>query len=248
MKTYAVKDVFDTVQGEGTRAGCRSIFVRFAGCNLWDGNPDHRNVGKGACAKWCDTDFANGTPVDAKKLEHMMSAFWPRPSDSSNGQYVERWCVLTGGEPLLQVDEDLLDLLQESGWMVAIETNGTIEPKFQLDMVDLLTCSPKRGGELALTFCDELKVVLPGSTEIPWADEELLALAKKLKHPVTCFVQPMDPIDPSVVQSSYLHPRSGEEVNGKATYSANAARCVEFVRAHPEWRVGMQLHKYLRVP
>lgn len=247
MKSYAIRDVFLTVQGEGTRAGGKSVFVRFAGCNLWDGDPAHRHLGKGACAKWCDTDFAKGTSTTLDKLVTIMGNLWPRAIG-------ERWCVLTGGEPLLQVDQALIDALRNEGWSVAIETNGSVEPKFKLDTVQIVTCSPKRGAELKLTACHELKVVLPGDPDQPWSDEELEALGFAL-HPTNGrFVQPQDPTDPLAVQETYLHPLAmhphpAEMVDKwKGEFEANVRRCLDFVRTHPTWRVGVQMHKYLRVP
>jgi organic radical activating enzyme len=241
---YSIKDVFLTVQGEGSRAGEQSVFVRFSGCNLWDGIPEHRHLGKGACARWCDTDFAHGQQTELKKLLHVMDALWPKPL--SGGM---RWCVLTGGEPLLQVESVLLLRLRDAGWRIAIETNGSVVPKFEMEQVDLLTCSPKRGSTVVLPFCDELKVVLPGDAESAWTDAELLELADRLTAPAGCFVNPQDPIDPSKVQSTFLHPAPGAlpgPTQGEA-FKANVQRCLEFVRANPEWRVGVQMHKYLQV-
>jgi organic radical activating enzyme len=238
MKMYGIKEIFDTLQGEGTRAGARSVFVRFAGCNLWSGDPAHRQIGRGACARWCDTDFAHGEGMTADQILKKMGELWPGDG--------ERWCVLTGGEPLLQLDSDLVVALRNEKWQIAIETNGTILPKFPLNEVSHVALSPKRSDMLiVLEFCDELKVVLPGDDESPWTDAELLVLADRLRA-LDLFVQPQDPIDHRKVQVSYLH---GEDTSmyGKQ-YRENLKRCIDFVKAHPDWRLGLQTHKFANLP
>jgi organic radical activating enzyme len=115
--TYSVREVFDTLQGEGGRAGARSVFVRFTGCNLWSGLPDKRSLGRGACAAWCDTNFVSGEKMTAMELEYRMSLEWPKGPDQVGRR--GRWCVITGGEPTLQLDEELVDLLHAEGWYIA---------------------------------------------------------------------------------------------------------------------------------
>jgi len=243
MTTYSIREVFNTLQGEGARAGARSVFVRFSGCNLWDGNPDHRDKGKGACARWCDTDFFQGMKMTAEQLLAKMDEQWPAAEGTP------RWCVLTGGEPLLQLDSALVCLLRDEGWRIAVETNGSM-PFKELDVVDVvshLTVSPKRGAPLVLKYADELKVVLPGDEAQPWTDSELHALADQLA-PMDLFVQPQDPIDSRHVQVSFLHGDKYRMDVGQAQYAANVERCIAFVKRNPHWRLGLQQHKMVNLP
>lgn len=244
MKTYSVNSVWDTLQGEGVRAGARSVFLRFSGCNLWDGNPEHRHLGRGACSRWCDTAFANGHPMTAGAILQAMNACWP------GGGNAPRWCVVTGGEPLLQLDEPLLSALVAAGWHVAVETNGSVPFKKGAEaLVSHLAVSPKRGAPVVLARCDELKVVLPGDVEEPWQDSELEALAARL-CPKQCFVQPQDSIDPSKVQTSVLQGNLGAPAGSvhHVRYANTVTDCIDFVKRNTSWRVGVQLHKLLALP
>lgn len=244
--SYSVREVFSTLQGEGGRAGARSVFVRFTGCNLWDGLPEHRLQGKGACAKWCDTDFARGEKVSTEELLARMDKEWPSPPMEG------RWCVLTGGEPLLQLDTDLVAALHKADWRVAIETNGTVLKTDVLHSVDWVCVSPKLGSELKVWGGQELKVVLPGEADgFGWTDEQLLNMEKGGTFE-RLYVQPMDPIDPRFVQVSFLHPNAGPEwaESQRLTrfYKDNLARCIRFVLKHPTWRLGLQQHKFVDLP
>lgn len=241
MKNYAIKEVFDTLQGEGSRAGGRSVFLRFAGCNLWDGLPENRVHGKGACARWCDTSFAQGEKQTAEQILARLESCWPKRNND------ERWVVISGGEPLLQLDEALAQSIKDAGWKIALETNGSVPAKDGvLYAISLLTVSPKRHGGLVLSRADELKVVLPGDTEKPWTDDELNALDMQL-CPSHLYVQPQDPIDSTRVQASYLH-NNAESHGLSAQYQANVDRCLAFVSAHPAWRVSIQTHKLINIP
>lgn len=253
--TYAIKSVFATLQGEGIHTGRRACFVRFAGCNLWNGIPgEDRNKGKGACAQWCDTDFRNGEKMTADELECAMDMAYPKVKDG-----LKRFCVLTGGEPTLQLDIDLINLLHQNGWEIAIETNGTndpIEDKLHvLDFVDHVAVSPKlmadgtvpklaidinRLWEMDLTT--ELKVVLPGHVEgaKDWTNK-LLHELEAWGNWDAKFVQPMDPVDPAFVEVSTL--KSGANDNGM--HAAYIARCLDVVAMNPTWRVGLQTHKFM---
>lgn len=249
---YSINEVFVTVQGEGHHAGRKAVFVRFAGCNMWDGNPDHRAKGKGACAKWCDTDFLKGKKTDLNMLVQTMTLAWGQHG------YVP-FCVLSGGEPALQVDIHLLRELEL--WDIAIETNGTIQlPGFRKLWV---TLSPKlmADGKLPklanLHRIDELKIILPGSTVVGhgWSDDQLnevfdWAEERGCQH---FYVQPMDPVDPSKVDVTLLR-RNYDRTNGKlrgllnASWKFNIERCYGFVIANPEWRISAQTHKMLNLP
>ena len=152
--SYAVKEVFLTLQGEGANAGARAVFVRFAGCNLWTGREADR---VSAVCKFCDTDFVGmdgtggGRFADANALADAVATEWGEGAD-------KRFVVLTGGEPMLQVDAALVDALHARGFRIAIETNGTlaVEPG-----IDWVCVSPKAGSDVVQTSGDELKLVWP---------------------------------------------------------------------------------------
>lgn len=152
---YAVKEIFYTLQGEGRNAGRAAVFCRFAGCNLWSGREADRAA---AVCTFCDTDFVGidgiggGRFATASDLARAVAAAW---RGASTGQ---RLVVLTGGEPLLQVDAALITALHAEGFEVAVETNGTIAPPPGLDWICV---SPKAGSTLAVTGGDELKLVFP---------------------------------------------------------------------------------------
>jgi 7-carboxy-7-deazaguanine synthase (Cx14CxxC type) len=153
--TYSVKEMFYTLQGEGANAGRPAVFCRFAGCNLWTGREEDR---ASAVCQFCDTDFVGtdgdggGKFASAQELAQTIAGFWPR-SDAKN-----RFVVLTGGEPLLQVDAALIEALHAEHFFIAVETNGTIAPP---PGIDWLCVSPKAGSTLAVTAGQELKLVYP---------------------------------------------------------------------------------------
>ncbi|UNK78317.1 7-carboxy-7-deazaguanine synthase [Sphingopyxis granuli] len=162
--SYAVKEIFLTLQGEGARSGRRAVFCRFAGCNLWTGREVDRT--KAVC-RFCDTDFVGtdgtlgGKYADAATLATAIARSWGEARD-------RRYVVLTGGEPMLQVDRALIDALHGEGFTIAIETNGTLPvPR----AIDWICVSPKAGSELVQTSGDELKLVWPQ----PGSDVERLA-------------------------------------------------------------------------
>jgi 7-carboxy-7-deazaguanine synthase (Cx14CxxC type) len=151
---YAVKEIFKTLQGEGAHSGRAAVFCRFTGCNLWSGREADR---ASAVCTFCDTDFVGmdgtggGRFTSAADLADAIEREW---DGSSFGRYV----VLTGGEPLLQVDEALVEALHERGFEVGVETNGTQLPPSGLDWICV---SPKSGSELVLREGNELKLVYP---------------------------------------------------------------------------------------
>lgn len=152
--SYAVKEVFLTLQGEGVNAGARAVFVRFAGCNLWSGREADR---ASAVCRFCDTDFVGidgtggGRFADADALADAVAAEWGAGTE-------RRFVVLTGGEPMLQVDAALVAALHARDFRIAIETNGTlaVEPG-----IDWVCVSPKAGSSVVQTRGDELKLVWP---------------------------------------------------------------------------------------
>ena len=161
---YAVKEIFLTLQGEGGQAGRTAVFCRFAGCNLWSGREADR---ASAQCGFCDTDFVGtdgtrgGSYASARALAEAITDEW-----GSGRQH--RFVVLTGGEPLLQADRPLLDVLHERGFVIAVETNGTIEAPAGLDWICV---SPKAGTELRVRSGQELKLVYPQ----PGAPPEMFA-------------------------------------------------------------------------
>jgi 7-carboxy-7-deazaguanine synthase len=152
---YSVKEIFYTLQGEGAETGRPAVFCRFAGCNLWSGREADR---ASALCRFCDTDFVGvdgtggGRFATAEALAEAVAAAWP------DGAAGARFTVLTGGEPLLQVDEALVAALHRAGFTIAVETNGTLPPPAGIDW---LCVSPKAGAPLAVTTGDELKLVIP---------------------------------------------------------------------------------------
>ena len=176
--TYAVKEMFLTLQGEGMQAGRRAVFIRFAGCNLWSGR--ERDRAEAQC-RFCDTDFvgtdgAEGGRYDRETLAGRAAALW--------GESDGAMAVITGGEPLLQLDEALIDALHARGFRIAVETNGTVSAP---PGIDWLCVSPKAGTEVVQRSGDELKLVWPQAGIDPAG-----LLAWDFRH---FLVQPMDCAD-----------------------------------------------------
>jgi 7-carboxy-7-deazaguanine synthase len=181
--TYAVKEIFYTLQGEGANAGRPAVFLRFSGCNLWTGRERDRDQGPGGCSRWCDTDFVGtdgtggGKFRTAAELARAVEIHWPREFTQHSTPFV----VCTGGEPLLQLDTPLLEALTSAGFSVAVETNGTLEPP---SGPLWLTVSPKANAPLRVTRGDELKLVFP---QVGAEPERFADLAFK-----QFFLQPLD--------------------------------------------------------
>ncbi len=177
--SYAVKEIFYTLQGEGAQAGRAAVFCRFAGCNLWTGREADRPA---AQCQFCDTDFVGvdgpggGKFESAEALASAVERAWPK--DKQMGR---RFVVCTGGEPLLQLDANLIDALHALGFEIAVETNGTVAAPAG---VDWLCVSPKSGTELVQRNGDELKLIYPQAGMDPM-DFEILPF----RH---FFLQPMD--------------------------------------------------------
>jgi 7-carboxy-7-deazaguanine synthase (Cx14CxxC type) len=152
--SYAVKEIFKTLQGEGAQAGRAAVFCRFSGCNLWSGREEDRAT---AACRFCDTDFVGMDGTDGGRyaasddLAAAIERVWEGPRD-------HRFVVLTGGEPLLQVDCALIEALHARGFEIALETNGTIELPAGIDWVCV---SPKTPDELKVRKGHELKLVYP---------------------------------------------------------------------------------------
>ena len=177
---YAVKEIYYTLQGEGANTGRAAVFCRFAGCNLWSGREEDRSS---AVCKFCDTDFfgvdgpGGGHFASAVDLAHAVKEKWP----DHGSAHAKPFLVCTGGEPLLQLDDDLVNALHDQGFEVAIETNGT---KISPPAVDWVCVSPKAGSDLVLKTGNELKLVYPQLGAEPDLFEGL-----RFDH---FFLQPMD--------------------------------------------------------
>jgi 7-carboxy-7-deazaguanine synthase len=211
--SYAVKEMFLTLQGEGVQAGRRAVFLRFAGCNLWSGREQDR---ASAICRFCDTDFVGtdglggGRFAEAGALADAALGFWGARSE---GRYI----VLTGGEPMLQIDDALVDALHGRGFTIAVESNGTLPAHPGIDWVCI---SPKAGSDVVQRSGDELKLVWPqpgvGHSLADVAEMEAWSFAHHL-------IQPLD----------------------DARAADNARAAIELVMERPMWRLTVQAHKYL---
>lgn len=210
--SYAVKEMFLTLQGEGVQAGRRAVFARFAGCNLWSGLEKDRAT---AVCQFCDTDFVGmdgeggGRFQNAAAFGAAVAAKWGEGNDA-------RFVVLTGGEPMLQVDDALIDALHDAGFEIAIESNGTLAVPRAIDWICI---SPKAGSETVQRSGDELKLVWPQSGS-DWKAMQDWDFANHL-------LQPMD---------ARLDQAANDE---------NLAQAIAFVQTHPKWRLSLQTHKIL---
>jgi 7-carboxy-7-deazaguanine synthase (Cx14CxxC type) len=198
--TYAVKEIFYTLQGEGANAGRPAVFLRFAGCNLWTGREEDRAT---ATCTFCDTDFVGtdgpegGKFSTARELADAVRSRWPAHHATDARPLV----VCTGGEPLLQLDEALVGALHTAGFEIAVETNGT---QFPPDGIDWICVSPKASAELVLRRGNELKLVFPQRGAEPEMFETLA-----FDH---FFLQPLDGADAAeatrrAVEYCLAHPR-----------------------------------------
>ena len=208
--SYAVKEIFLTLQGEGMRSGRRAVFCRFAGCNLWSGRAQDRAT---AVCQFCDTDFVGtdgvggGRFADAAALTRAIVDAW-----ADDRSAAARYVVLTGGEPMLQVDDALIDALHAAGFAIAIESNGTLAVPRSIDWICI---SPKADSHIVQRSGDELKLVWPQ----PGSDVDAYRQWDFAHH----LVQPMD----------------------DARGAANVRAAIDFVMAHPDWRLSLQTHKLL---
>lgn len=212
--SYAVKEVFYTLQGEGLRAGRPAVFCRFAGCNLWSGREEDRER---AVCRFCDTDFVGTDGVqggkygDANQLAELAASLWP----AGQGH---RYIVLTGGEPLLQVDAALIDALHAQGFEIALETNGTLPVP---PGIDWICVSPKAGADWVQRSGHELKLVWPQPALLPHNVQDQTDL--RFDH---WLLQPMDgPL--------------------RTSHTRDAIR---FCQQTPRWRLSLQTHKILNIP
>lgn len=196
MHHYSVNEIFYSLQGEGANTGKPAIFIRFSGCNL--------------CCSFCDTDFQNGIDMSGEEILRQMS------------KYPSHFVVLTGGEPSLQIDDELVTMLHTAGYTIAIETNGTHTLPNGIDWV---TLSPKEGSTIVLTRADELKIVYTG---------------QDVEHYATVIEAPLH----------YLQPvcRQADPVPGQDNHTTdNRKNVIDYCLQHPHWRLSLQTHKILHI-
>ena len=217
---YSVKEMFLTLQGEGAQAGRPSVFVRFAGCNLWSGIERDRAL---AVCKFCDTDFigTNGTGGGkferAEDLALAIKTHWKGEG--------EIWAVMTGGEPLLQLDDALIRACHDIGIKISVESNGTLAAP---DGIDWLCVSPKADAPLVQTSGDELKLVYPQDENSP-EDFEHMDLG----------VFSLQPRDDRFLGGYSRAPFDGSPYREQA---------IKFCLNHPKWRLSLQTHKWMNIP
>ena len=215
---YTVKELFPTLQGEGAHAGRAAVFCRFAGCNLWSGREEDRAT---AICQFCDTDFVGsdgfgGGKFDtATSLADAIETSWRSTSAGPQQRYV----VFTGGEPLLQLDGELISALHQKGFAIAIETNGTLKvPKG----IDWVCVSPKAGSDLIVLQADELKLVIPqqGHSDL----EKIMARFEKMDY-----------------RNRFLQPMDGPDLK------SNTELAVSLCQKRPLWRLSLQSHKLIGI-
>ena len=215
---YSVKELFATLQGEGAQAGRAAIFCRFAGCNLWSGREEDRST---AICQFCDTDFVGTDGVGGGKfdsadhLANAIEAAWLETMGTDRYRYV----VMTGGEPLLQLDAPLIEALHHRYFEIAIETNGTIKIPNGIDWVCL---SPKANAELVVKQADEIKLVVPQTEH----------------QPIETTLHRFEGMD---FRHRYLQPMDGPQLR------ENTAFAVELCQKHPLWRLSVQTHKMIGI-
>ena len=215
---YSVKELFATLQGEGAQAGRAAIFCRFAGCNLWSGREEDRST---AICQFCDTDFVGTDGVGGGKfdsadhLANAIEAAWLETMGTDRYRYV----VMTGGEPLLQLDAPLIEALHYRYFEIAIETNGTIKIPNGIDWICL---SPKANAELVVKQADEIKLVVPQTEH----------------QPIEITLHRFEGMD---FRHRYLQPMDGPQLR------ENTAYAVELCQKHPLWRLSVQTHKMIGI-
>lgn len=215
---YTVKELFPTLQGEGAHAGRAAVFCRFAGCNLWSGREEDRAT---AICQFCDTDFVGSDGFGGGKfdtaalLADAIEVAWRSTSAGPQQRYV----VFTGGEPLLQLDDQLIAALHQKGFAVAIETNGTVKVPRGVDWVCV---SPKAGSDLIVLQADELKLVVPQQDH---ADlEKIMARFEKMDY-----------------RNRFLQPMDGPDLK------SNTELAVTLCQKRPLWRLSLQSHKLIGI-
>ena len=215
---YSVKEIFATLQGEGAQAGRAAVFCRFAGCNLWSGREEDRSS---AICQFCDTDFVGtdgiggGKFASPEELAQAIENAWIDTMRTRRYRYV----VMTGGEPLLQLDEPLIKALHAKQFEIAIETNGTIAVPKGIDWVCL---SPKAGADLIVKQAHEIKLVVPQTGH----------------QPIESVLQRFEAMD---FRHRYIQAMDGPNL------SDNMVFAVQLCQKHPLWRLSVQTHKMIGI-
>ena len=215
---YSVKEIFATLQGEGAQAGRAAVFCRFAGCNLWSGREEDRSS---AICQFCDTDFVGTDGIGGGKFaspEELAQAIENAWIDTMRTRRY-RYMVMTGGEPLLQLDEPLIKALHAKQFEIAIETNGTIAVPKGIDWVCL---SPKAGADLIVKQAHEIKLVVPQTGH----------------QPIESVLQRFEAMD---FRHRYIQAMDGPNL------SDNMAFAVQLCQKHPLWRLSVQTHKMIGI-
>ncbi len=222
---YSVKEMFYTLQGEGANAGRPAVFCRFSGCNLWSGREQDRAT---AICTFCDTNFrgtdgeGGGKFASAEQLAATILSLWPEPSGDTQ---IRPLVVCTGGEPLLQMDQALIDTLHALGFEIAIETNGTLPIP---EGIDWAVVSPKGRADVVVTQCDELKLVFPQAEAMP---EQFLHISAS--H---YYLSPM------------MDPHQKENDPKAQLYRNDITRmAIDYCLQHPRWRLNLQTHKIVNI-
>ncbi|WP_417543493.1 7-carboxy-7-deazaguanine synthase [Marinobacter sp.] len=216
---YRVKEAFYTLQGEGAQSGRSAVFCRFSKCNLWTGREKDRAT---AVCNFCDTDFVgtdgqNGGAFEtAEALAAHIHSLWP---DAPGAPYV----VCTGGEPLLQLDDELINAFHQQGFEVGVETNGTLPAPAGIDW---LCVSPKADAPVVIEACDELKLVYPQPKAMPERFTHI-----KARH---FFLSPM--ASPSAVDGGT-----------DPVKQSNTRKATDYCLANPRWRLTLQMHKIIGI-
>ncbi|WP_130537065.1 7-carboxy-7-deazaguanine synthase [Thiomicrorhabdus indica] len=211
--SYSIKEVFYSLQGEGFHAGRPAIFCRFSNCNLWTGREEDREK---AICKFCDTDFVGtdgqngGRFKTAEDLANHLLQFWPDKN-------IKPFTVLTGGEPLMQVDKELVDALHKANFEIAVETNGTKSPPAGIDWICM---SPKANTEIVLTQGNELKLVYPQPELMPNIVEQM------------------------AFEYFYLQPMANTNTDLNQNHTKMA---LDYCLKHPKWNLSLQTHKFLGI-
>jgi len=223
MKKYSVKEIFYTLQGEGFWTGTPSIFVRFSGCNYWSGREEDKAA---SLCPFCDTDFVGTDGENGGKLsagEIAIKAIRAGKREGYIGKGMPGHCVLTGGEPTLQLTSEIYGALHQSRFRVAVETNGSNHISPLPRQVDWVTLSPKVPGEkVTLRRCNELKLLYP----LPFGGEPEDFLSE-WKGGADHF---------------YLSPIEDENWEG------NTQATIDYCMRNPRWRLSLQTHKVVGLP
>lgn len=240
---YVVRGIEDSIIGEGTMAGTRVVRVLFGGCNYWDGTPEGRSKGKAACAKWCDEDF-NSSCSKSMTAEEIAIKTESILEDKPN-----QWIVLSGGEPTMFIDQELIAALADYGFKIYLETNCSQHVSSEvLRGIDYISARPKlepgTDGQLhvpalGVVVANELVITLPGSIDgNGWRDDQLHRIEMEGDWD-DLYVVPMDPTDGRTVLVTHL--RGGYD--RPEELDAAVKRCLEWIRECPQWKIGVQLHK-----